>query len=93
LEACLVGSVDQNDQVSDQASDQVNKLLNLLMQQRSLTSSEMMRQLNLKHKPTFRKNYILPALQQQWIEMTQPDTPKSPTQKYRITPLGKQLIT
>ncbi len=93
LEACLVGSVDQNDQVSDQESDQVNKLLNLLMQQRSLTSSEMMRQLNLKHKPTFRKNYILPALQQQWIEMTQPDRPKSPTQKYRITPLGKQLIT
>ncbi|MDM7856878.1 Fic family protein [Thiopseudomonas acetoxidans] len=26
------------------------------------------------------------------IEMTQPDSPRSPTQKYRLTQLGKQVL-
>ena len=36
----------------------------------------------------FRKNYIKPALQQNWIAMTQPESPQSPTQKYRLTARG-----
>jgi ATP-dependent DNA helicase RecG len=38
----------------------------------------------LKHRPTFLSNYLQPALKTGLIQMTQPDSPKSPTQKYRI---------
>jgi len=95
LEACLAHSLQESDQVTDQvtdqAGDQVKTLLNLLYKQPALTTNEMMQALKLKHRATFRQNYLQPALQNKWIEMTQPDAPKSPTQKYWITVLGKQL--
>jgi hypothetical protein len=47
-----------------------------------------MKQLKLSHAPSFRKNYLSPALEAKWIERTQPDSPKSPTQGYRLTPKG-----
>ncbi len=96
LEACNSGFENASDQLSDQVNDhvrdQVNKpikaLLNILINQTAMTSSDLMKQLGLKHRPTFRKNYLNPALQKNWIEMTQPDKPQSPTQKYRLTELG-----
>jgi ATP-dependent DNA helicase RecG len=36
--------------------------------------------------------YLEPALALNLIEMTQPDSPKSPTQKYRLTAKGRQLM-
>ncbi len=39
--------------------------------------------LQLKHKPTVRKNYIKPALDYGCIEMTIPDKPQSKNQKYK----------
>ncbi len=100
LEACNSGFENASDQLSDQVNDhvrdQVNKpikaLLNILINQTAMTSSDLMKQLGLKHRPTFRKNYLNPALQKNWIEMTQPDKPQSPTQKYRLTELGKKLL-
>ena len=41
---------------------------------------------------SFTNNYLAPALSGGWLEMTQPDAPKSPTQKYRLTAKGQQLI-
>ncbi len=38
----------------------------------------------LKHKPTFRKIYLNPALEQGLIEMTIPGKPNSKNQKYTI---------
>ncbi|MDQ7075898.1 MAG: Fic family protein [Gammaproteobacteria bacterium] len=84
LEACVSAS----DQVTDQVSDQVNTLLKVLYKHSVLTADELLKQLGLKHRPTFRKNYLTPALQNNLITMTQPDRPKSPTQKYRLTGKG-----
>ncbi len=72
----------QSDQVGDQASDQVKKLLDVLAES-WLSSNEIMQLLGLSHKPTFRKNYLEPALKLQYIEMQYPDSPRSPKQKYR----------
>jgi hypothetical protein len=45
---------------------------------------EIMEFLVLKHRPSFLANYLNPALSAGLVEMTQPDSPRSPTQKYRL---------
>ena len=49
--------------------------------------------LKLKHRPTVVYDYIRPAILLGFIELTQPDSPKSPTQKYRLTIAGNKLKT
>lgn len=71
-----------SDQDSDQVSDQVKSLLDALGS-RTLSASELMDAMNLTHRPSFRKNYLSPALQLGLIEMTIPDKPNSRNQKYR----------
>ncbi len=80
------------DQVSDQVSDQVTSLISLLAGH-EMSGAELMQNLSLKHAPTFRKNYLTPALDAGLIERTQPDSPRSPTQKYRLTEKGKLLLS
>jgi Fic family protein len=72
-----------SDQASDHVSDHVKALLELL-EHGPMTRQELMTALGLKHKPTFRKNYLTPALEQGLIELTEPDKPRSPTQAYRL---------
>jgi len=81
----------QSDQESDYQSDQVMRLLRALRKSQRSTS-DLMIELGLAHRPTFRKNYLHPALAAGLIEMTQPDTPRARNQKYRLTARGKQLI-
>jgi Fic family protein len=78
-------------QVSDQVSDQVKALLKAYGSNLELTSDELLRRLGLRHKPTFRKNHLNPALASGVIEMTAPDSPNSPTQRYRLTDAGRRL--
>lgn len=51
-----------------------------------------MKAVGLKDRVTFTRNYLEPALAGAFIEMTQPDSPTSPTQKYRLTPKGKSVV-
>ncbi len=87
-EVTVVGrSTDQvSDQVSDQDSDQdkspVERLLAVIGSD-ALSAAELMQRLGLSHKPTFRKNYLNPAIKQGLIERTIPDKPSSRNQKYR----------
>jgi ATP-dependent DNA helicase RecG len=48
--------------------------------------------LSLKGQANFRERYLEPALSGGLVEMTQPDSPKSPTQKYRLTEKGRLTI-
>ena len=52
------------------------------------SAAELMRALKLAHRPTFRKNYLHPALAAGWIEMSNPASPRSPVQRYRRTKRG-----
>lgn len=73
------------DQDSDQVTDQdepVQKLLSALGEE-VLSASELMQRLGLSHRPTFRKNYLSPALEKGIVERTIPDKPNSKNQKYR----------
>lgn len=83
-EVTIVGhTTDQDgDQVSDQDNTPVEKLLSALGND-TLSASDIMERLGLSHRPTFRKNYLNPALEQKLIERTIPDKPTSKNQKYR----------
>ena len=74
------------DQDSDQDDDQdksaIQRLLSALGND-TLSAAELMKRLHLSHRPTFRKNYLHPALEQNRIERTLPDKPNSKNQKYR----------
>jgi Fic family protein len=76
------------DQVSDQLTDQVKSLLKVL-KTKPLSAIECMMRLKLSHRPTFRANYLNPALEQGLIERTIPDKPNSRLQKYRLTEKGR----
>lgn len=82
LEALLAAPA--TDQVGDQASDQVKRLLIVFGKDEVLAAAVLMQRLRLKHLPTFRRNYLKPALAAGLIRMTQPDSPNSPTQRYRL---------
>lgn len=72
----------KTEQVGEQVTEQVKKLL-AVMSDESLSTKELMEKLKLKHRPTFRNNYLLPALELGLLEMTIPDKPNSSKQKYR----------
>ena len=76
---------------TDQVTDQVAALLRVLGHE-TLTALECMKQLKLTHRPTFRANYLNPALTASLIEYTIPGKPQSRLQKYRLTTRGKALI-
>ncbi|MDE2887388.1 MAG: hypothetical protein OXR72_04180 [Gemmatimonadota bacterium] len=46
----------------------------------------------LKHRKTFRVNYLKRLMDAGWLEMTIPDKPTSSKQKYRLTHKGRQLL-
>jgi Fic family protein len=75
------------DQVSDQVNDQVKRVLQVL-RNGELSALDLMKALELSHRPTFRNNYLHPAMKNGFIEMTIPDKPNSRIQKYRITSKG-----
>lgn len=67
---------------STDQDEPVQKLLSALGEE-VLSASELMQRLGLSHRPTFRKNYLSPALEKGIVERTIPDKPNSKNQKYR----------
>ncbi|GAB4346221.1 MAG: helix-turn-helix domain-containing protein [Desulfobulbaceae bacterium] len=74
-----------------QPADPVVRLLREL-EQGEKSSGELRNALNLSHRPTFRSNYLHPALENGLIELTMPEKPTSSKQKYRLTDKGKQVL-
>jgi Fic family protein len=79
------------DQETDHQSDQVMRLIRAL-QKSPRSASDLMTELGLSHRPTFRKNYLHPTLEAGLIEMTQPSIPRARNQKYRLTASGRELL-
>lgn len=70
------------EQVTERVTEQVEKLLEVIGD-KECSTKELMELLGLKHRPTFRDNYLLPALELGYIGMTIPDKPNSSKQKYK----------
>ena len=56
------------------------------------SAKEIMSRLGLKHWKNFQERVLKPLLAANIIERTQPDSPRSPTQKYRLTDKGKEIL-
>ena len=75
--------VGNDDNVEEQRDPLVDKLREAIGND-VLSASEIMKRLGLSHRPTFRQNYLNPALSNGIVEMTIPDKPNSRNQKYRL---------
>jgi ATP-dependent DNA helicase RecG len=79
------------EQVTEQVTEQVGRLVAIL-QGKPLASREAMKLLGLQHRPTFIYQYLQPAIATGLVEMTQPASPNSPSQKYRLTGKGVRRL-
>ena len=53
---------------------------------------EIMKRIKLSSRGHLRKTALIPAVEAGLVEMAQPDSPRSPTQKYRLTAKGRELF-
>ncbi len=74
-----------------QSIDPVFRLL-FALQNGEKTSSDLRTILKIKHRPTFRANYLHPVLREKLIEYTIPEKPNSRLQKYRLTKKGADYL-
>ena len=56
-----------------------------------MSRAKVMKAIGIKDRVTFADYYLALALKLGLVEMTQPNSPRSPTQKYRLTAKGKKL--
>lgn len=71
-----------------QVTPQVQELLNAFTGDHSRT--ELRDNLKLSDRENFRINYLVPAIENDLVELTIPDKPKSSKQQYRLTEKGKK---
>lgn len=62
-------------------SNQIKALMSVI-ESYPMSAMELMEKLGLKSRPTFRKNYLQPALEAGLIGMTDPDKPTNRNQRY-----------
>jgi hypothetical protein len=67
---------------TDQVTDQVKKILTIIGDG-EFTAKELMDKIGLKDRPTFRNNYLVPAMKLGLIEMTITGKSNSNKQRYR----------
>ena len=79
-------------QVAPQVTPQVKQLVAALGVEQTQGRDELMIALKRKDRKSFAANCLAPALNNRLVEMTQPNSPNSPTQKYRLTDKGRALL-
>ena len=81
-------------QVGEQVTEQVTEQVAIMLQAACEPSSlkELQSAVGLKHRPHFINAYLEPLLAAKWLEMTIPDKPRSPKQRYRTTDLGHKVL-
>ena len=84
-------------QVSEQVSEQVKILIHSISS-KELSVDEILEVYKLLYKQVykskwyFKKHTIQPAMIEGYVEMTYPDSPNHPKQRYRLTTKGLRLL-
>jgi len=71
------------------SQDQV-EILRLCRQEWTLV--ELMNASGRRNRTKFRNSFIKPLLEEGFLVLTIPDKPRSPKQRYRITPAGRAVL-
>ena len=82
-------AIKHNDLIHTENADIVKLLMAIDTQEMSV--KQMMEAVALKHRPTFLENYLNPAINEGYIRMLYPDSPRHPRQKYLLTVKGLAL--
>ena len=77
-------------QVTPQATPQVVAVLTAALTPKE--RQELQDAVGLKDREHFRKTYLEPLVAAGWLEMSLPDKPTSPRQKYTTSAAGKQVL-
>jgi len=77
--------------IKTRPSKQVARLLSALKGE--MTVLEVMAALKLGGRRNFLERYLSPAMDDGLVEMTEPDSPRSPKQRYRLTAKGRSFTT
>ena len=78
-------------EATPEATPEVLRMVSAI--QGEMTRAEIQKKLGLADEKHFREKYQQPGLKLGVIEMTVPDKPQSPLQKYRLTSAGKRLAS
>ena len=78
-------------EATPEATPEVLRMVSAI--QGEMTRAEIQKKLGLADEKHFREKYQQPGLKLGVIEMTVPDKPQSPLQKYRLTSAGKRLTS
>jgi ATP-dependent DNA helicase RecG len=73
------------EQVTEQATEQATEQVLLEFCKTPRTTNEMMKAIGLKHREHFRAKILQPLLEKGLLQMTIPDKPNSPKQRYITT--------
>ncbi len=65
----------------------------LLLTLEPIALDDLMNRMTYSNRQTFRENYLLPLQEVGFVNMTIPETPNSPNQKYIVTEKGRQFLT
>jgi hypothetical protein len=68
--------------VNEDTSEYVKRLLKVMEYDVPYPTTTIMKELGLKSRETFRKNYMNPAIEMGAVRMTLPDKPNSKNQRY-----------
>jgi ATP-dependent DNA helicase RecG len=77
-------------EVTLQVTPQVRRLITVVNVE--MKRAEMMEGLDLKDRMHFTNEYMQPALDDELLEVTTPDKPRSSKQKHRLTDAEKRLL-
>lgn len=90
LEAITSAVIEGTPHVTPQVTPQVEQLLHAL--KKEMGRDDLLAALGLSDRKHFREAYLQPALASGLVSMTNPQSPKSPKQSYRITPQGLAFL-
>lgn len=62
------------------------------IEREKLSIKEILGKMGLKHRPTFMDNYLNPAIENGFVRLLYPDSPRHPRQKYLLTVKGMMLF-
>lgn len=76
---------------TEQVQDNTIRLV-MSIRLEKLSIKEIMGKIELKHRPTFMENYLNPAIENGFVRLLYPDSPRHPRQKYLLTVKGMMLL-